>query len=95
MRLYGFQGQAGRWKVEELDTREEGPRMLVGENVAAVITDRRALAFSAFTGGFFTQNLSLDEMIVEDMVNDNVVILSTVTRRLVFRSQLAVWTELR
>jgi hypothetical protein len=93
--LYGFQGPLGRWKTEDLGVREEIRDTLVAENVAVVITDRRALAFSAFTGGFFPQDLSTDEPVVSSAVNANVVILTTGTRRWIFRSQLAVWAELR
>jgi len=94
-RLYGFQGPLGRWKTEDLGVREEIRDTLVAENVAVVVTDRRALAFSAFTGGFFQQDLSTDEPVASSAVNANVVILTTGTRRWIFRSQLAVWAELR
>lgn len=93
--LYGFQGQVGRWKTEDLGVQEEMRNTLVDELVAVVVTDRRALAFSAFTGGFFPQDLSPDEPVLATAVNDNVVILATGIRRLIFRSQLAVWAELR
>ena len=94
-RLYGFQGPLGRWKTVDLGVREEIRDTLVAENVAVVVTDRRALAFSAFTGGFFQQDLSTDEPVASIAVNANVVILTTGTRRWIFRSQLAVWAELR
>lgn len=93
--LYGFQGPLGRWKTEDLGVREEIRDTLVAENVAVVVTDRRALAFSAFTGGFFQQDLSTDDPVVASAINANVVILTTGTRRWIFRSQLAVWSELR
>jgi hypothetical protein len=93
--LYGFQGPLGRWKTEDLGVREEIRDTLLAENVAVVVTDRRALAFSPFTGGFFQQDLSTDDPVVSSAVNANVVILTTGTRRWIFRSQLAVWAELR
>jgi len=93
--LYGFQGQLGRWKTEDLGVREEVRDTLMADHVAVVVTDRRALAFSAFTGGFFQQDLSSDEPVLSGTVNDNVVILSTGARRWIFRSQLAIWAELR
>ena len=71
------------------------PRYLGGRESCGVVTDRRALAFSAFTGGFFQQDLSSDEPVLSGAVNDNVVILSTGARRWIFRSQLAIWAELR
>src|SRR5205823_3486764 len=62
---------------------------------ALVVTSTRLLAFSAFTGGFFIKDLSTEDPVIETTVNDNIVILSTVNRRLIFRSQLAAWAELR
>ena len=60
-----------------------------------MLTSRRALAFSAFTGGFFVQDISNDDPVIETVINDNIAILSTKNRRFIFRSQLAVWTEFR
>lgn len=94
-KLYGFQALAGRWKIEELGAREEQRKVLVADHVAVVVTERRLLAFSAFTGGFFSQELFLDESVTETTVNDNIVILSSPMRQLIFRSQLAIWQELR
>lgn len=94
-RIFGFQGPFGRWKVEDFSLGEDFREMLVGTHVAVMLTSRRALGFSAFTGGFFAQDLPTDEPVIETMVNDNVVILSTAGRRLIFRSQVAVWGELR
>ena len=95
-RVFGFQGTSGLWKVEDL-TRlgDDFQQILVGAHVAVVLTNRRALAFSAFTGGFFAQDLSTEDPVIETVVNDNIVILSTVNRRLIFRSQLAAWAEFR
>jgi len=95
-RVFGFQGTSGLWKVEDL-TRlgDDFQQILVGAHVAVVLTNRRALAFSAFTGGFFIKDLSTEDPVIETTVNDNIVILSTANRRLIFRSQLAAWAELR
>ena len=95
-RVFGFQGSSGLWKVEDL-TRlgDDFQQILVGAHVAVVLTNRRALAFSAFTGGFFIKDLSTEDPVIETTVNDNIVILSTVNRRLIFRSQLAAWAEIR
>jgi hypothetical protein len=96
-RVFGFQGTSGGlWKVEDL-TRlgDDFQQILVGAHVAVLLTNRRALAFSAFTGGFFIKDLSTEDPVIETTVNDNIVILSTANRRLIFRSQLAAWAELR
>jgi len=96
-RVFGFQGTSGGlWKVEDLNRLgDDFQQILVGAHVAVVLTNRRALAFSAFTGGFFIKDLSTEDPVIETTVNDNIVILSTVNRRLIFRSQLAAWAELR
>jgi len=96
-RVFGFQGTLGGfWKVEDLNRLgDDFQQILVGAHVAVVLTNRRALAFSAFTGGFFIKDLSTEDPVIETTVNDNIVILSTVNRRLIFRSQLAAWAELR
>ena len=95
-RVFGFQGTSGLWKVEDL-TRvgDDFQQILVGAHIAVLLTNRRALAFSAFTGGFFIKDLSTEDPVIETTVNDNIVILSTANRRLIFRSQLAAWAELR
>ncbi len=59
-----------------------------------MVTNHRALGFSAFTGGFFSQDLPLNEVFNATTVNDNIVILRSKRRRLIFRSQLAAWKEL-
>ena len=94
-RLYGFLGLSGRWSAEELGAREELRDVVVADHITVAVTERRVLAFSAFTGGFFSQDLQLGERVTETMANDNIVILTTPVRRLIFRSQLKIWTELR
>ena len=94
-RVYGFQGRLGRWKVQDLQAREKQNLVIVKDLVAVLVTDRRALAFSAFTGGFFGVDLPINEPIRETKSNDNIVILSVGNRQLLFRSSLASWTELR
>lgn len=92
--LYGFQSELGRWKREPWGAGETFVNSIIEDQVGVVITNRRALGFSAFTGGFFSQNLPNDSMIDEVQVNDNVVIIHLAGLKLVFRSGLAIWTEL-
>jgi hypothetical protein len=81
--------------VENYSVGEDFQAMHVLTHIAVVLTNHRALAFSAFTGGFFAQDLSTDEPVLDTTINDNVVILSTVSRRLIFRAQVPLWSELR
>ncbi|MCI0528852.1 MAG: hypothetical protein L0Y56_15560, partial [Nitrospira sp.] len=69
--------------------------VVVADHVIVTVTERRVMAFSAFTGGFFSQDLILDERVTDTQANDNIIILTTPARRLIFRSQLRIWTELR
>ena len=93
--LFGFQGSQGAWKKMDLDLQEEIRQVVTGDNVAVVITNKHVLGFSAFTGGFFTEDLSNDETIQDVRINDNIAILEMPSRQLIFRSQLAIWAEVR
>jgi hypothetical protein len=59
-----------------------------------MVTNRRALGFSAFTGGFFPRDLPAGNQIQEIQINDHVVILHLSGFMLVFRSGLAIWAQL-
>ena len=93
--VYGFHENAGQWKVESLRPREILKHIIVQDHVAVIITSRQAFGFSAFTGGFFSKDLPLTDTEIKSEANDNIVILHLSDRHLVFRSGLAVWTELR
>jgi len=75
--------------------REQAAQPIVKDHLAVMVTNQRVLAFSAFTGGFFSEDLRTGETIDHVDANDNIVILKTPFRQLVFRSQMAVWAELR
>ncbi|GJL53276.1 MAG: hypothetical protein NPIRA02_04080 [Nitrospirales bacterium] len=94
-RVYGFQGEVGRWKVQELRPREALRHVIVKDHVAVLITANQVLGFSAFTGGFFSKDLPISQEMVSSQGNDNIVILRFPDRQLLFRSGLAMWTELR
>ena len=93
-RVYGFQSNLARWKKEAWRSGEMYLEDFVEDFVGVLVTDRRALGFSAFTGGFFSQDLPLGNPIQEVQSSDNVVVIHLLTRMLVFRSGLAVWAEL-
>jgi hypothetical protein len=92
--LYGFQSDLGRWKREPWGAGEMLVNSVVEDHVGLVITNRRAVAFSAFTGGFFSKDLPSGNAIDDMQVNDNVVIIHLSGLTLVFRSGLAIWAEL-
>jgi hypothetical protein len=92
--VYGFQSDLGRWKREPWGAGEIFVNSVVDDYVGVLITNRRALGFSAFTGGFFSKDLPSGNPILNMQVNDNVVIIHLSGLTLVFRSGLAIWAEL-
>jgi hypothetical protein len=91
---YGFQSDLGRWKRDPWGAGETLVNSVVNDNVAVLITNRRALGFSALTGGFFPQDLPSGNAIEQTEANANVVVIHLSGLMLVFRSGLAVWTVL-
>ncbi len=91
---YGFQSDRGRWKRESWGAGEFLQNSAVKAHIAVMVTNRRALGFSAFTGGFFPRDLPAGNQIQEIQINDNVVILHLSGFMLVFRSGLAIWAQL-
>ncbi len=92
--VYGFQSRQARWKREVWGAGETELDHAIEDHVALFVTNRRALAFSAFTGGFFAEDLPVVNPAHEIQINDNIVILHLSDRQLVFRSGLAIWAEL-
>jgi hypothetical protein len=92
--VYGFQSDRGRWKRESWGAGESLRHSAVKGDIAVMVTNRRALGFSAFTGGFFPRDLPVGNQIQEIQINDNVVILHLPSLMLVFRSGLAIWAQL-
>lgn len=92
--VYGFQSDLGRWKKESWGAGETLVRSIVEDHVGVLLTNRRALGFSAFTGGFFSKDLPSGNAIQDLEINDNVVIIHLSALTLVFRSGLAIWAEL-
>jgi hypothetical protein len=92
--VYGFQSDLGRWKREPWGAGESFVKSVVEDFVGVLITNRRALGFSALTGGFFSKDLPSGNPILNMQVNDNVVIIHLSGLTLVFRSGLAIWAEL-
>jgi hypothetical protein len=92
--VYGFQSDLGRWKREPWGAGETFVKSVVKDYVGVLITNRRILGFSAFTGGFFSQDLPSGNSIHDMQVNDNIVLIHLSGVTLVFRSGLAIWAEL-
>ncbi len=92
--MYGFQSDRGRWKREAFSAGETLQQRAVKDSIAVFVTNRRALGFSSFTGGFFPRDLPVGDAIADIQINDSVLILHLSDSMLVFRSGLAIWAEL-
>ncbi len=92
--MYGFQSDRGRWKREVFGAGETLKQRAVKDSIAVFVTNRRALGFSSFTGGFFPRDLPVRNSIADIQINDSVIILHLSDSMLVFRSGLAIWAEL-
>ena len=92
--VYGFQTGRARWKREAWGAGEDLLDFAIEDHVALFVTTRRAVAFSAFTGGFFSEDLPVRAQVSDIQINDNIAILHLSDRKLVFRSGLAIWAVL-
>ena len=67
----------------------------MGENVAVLVTDRRALGLSSFQGGFAERKLQLKERVESVSAAANLATLRSDRRILIFRSPTRSWEERR
>ncbi len=93
--LYGFLSEQARWRREVWGAGETVLESAVEDRVALFVTNRRAVAFSATTGGFFSKDLPVRSQMYKIQINDTIAILHLSDRKLVFRSGLAIWADLR
>ena len=88
-RLQQQLGQSGRDTARRAREARDAARRC--ENVAVVVTDRRALGLSPLVGGFFSVDLLLKEKIESIDARANLVTLTTERRLLIFRSPTGSW----
>jgi hypothetical protein len=93
-RLLGFTS-AGNLIERSLGLRERVLVPRVGENVAVVVTDRRALGMSPQAGGFSEIRIQLEERIEAVEAASNLVTVTTNRRVLIFRGPTGSWGERR
>ncbi len=85
-------GFADRNLIEQdLGLREETLAFRVGQNVAVVVTNRRALGLSPFAGGFFAIPMELRERIESVEARSNIATVTTQHRLLIFRANTGSW----
>jgi len=93
--VYVFNGRTGTWATLNLPPNEEVLATGVSRNVAVLVTNRRAHAFSAFTGGFFSETLFGGTPEFDLKVGDNTATVLEDGRLLTFGSRASRWTVTR
>jgi hypothetical protein len=94
-RALGFDGGSRNLVESGLGPREIVIDRAAGENVAVVVTDRRALGLSSERGGFFEIRLRAGEQVESLSALAKHATLQTSQRLLVFRGETAAWEERR
>jgi hypothetical protein len=92
-RAFGFDGGSGNWVEASLGPRERVLAAAVANRVAALVTDRRALALSPIRGGFFEVALALQDAPLELSATGDLATLRTRTRLLVYGAGQSRWSE--
>jgi hypothetical protein len=93
VRAFGFDGGSGRIVEKDLGPREVVWAVNAGDNVGVVVTDRRALAVSAATGGFYPVHIRVSERLEGVSALASVVTLTLNDRLLIFRAFTRTWEE--
>jgi hypothetical protein len=92
-RLVGLTSGAPTWQALGISPGEQLVRFQAGANLAAVVTDRRAIAFGRT--GFVEEFLTPREEIRRAVIDDQSISLHTSYRVLVFQSGARGWTWVR
>lgn len=93
--VYGYQEGRGHWSSEALGTSEIVKQVRGRGHIAIAVTTERALAFSSYTGGFFSIPWSTDERVQSVDETGDAVMIRTSPRTLDFRAQTTEWVEIR
>lgn len=93
VRAIGFDGGSGNLVERTLGPREAVLASAVGENVALLVSDRRAFGLSPFKGGFFVAKLTLGERIEDVSAFADHATLTTSQRLLIFRATSGSFEE--
>ncbi len=93
-RLVAFTARPASWYQLSLGPGEKPREVLSDENVAAIVTPRRAIGFSALSNGFVEFTLLPTEDLERSTVSDDSVTLVLPHRILVFRAGDKRWSSL-
>lgn len=94
-RVVGFDSVNRNAAVASIGPQESWGQISVSANVAVVMTNRRALALGAGSGGFFEVKLRVGEMVEYVSAFANHATVSTPDRLLIFRAPTGAWGERR
>lgn len=90
-RIFGFFG-TGTWAEVGLGLREVVVDARVGPGTGVVVTNRRALALSSDSGGFFETRLQIRERIESVRTLSSIATVTTSERTLVFKGPSGSWS---
>ena len=93
-RLAGFGPDFTGWSERPLGPSDGPLRIRVEDNLAVVLSRRRAIGFSP-TSGFVDVPLDADDRVEEVSFRDGSAVLTTPRRILIFRAGSGLWTELQ
>ena len=93
-RVAGITSASPVWHSAELAGDEYVREIVSGAQVAAVVTDRRAIGFAAGSG-FVAESLGSTERLLRSSTDDHSVQLVTSSRVLVFQKGARRWTWVR
>jgi hypothetical protein len=93
-RVVALAATSAAWSQLSLGSREQLRTVVADANLGAVVTDRRAVAFSHASGGFVGVALSPKEYIESLSLEESSVTLVTSRRVLIFRAGAPLWTDL-
>lgn len=93
-RLVGFSAELGIWVGIGLGPGEHPRKIDADGNIAAVVTPRRAIAFSSRSKGFVEEPLSPEEDVERASISDASVTLVLPHKILIFRAGDSRWSSL-
>jgi hypothetical protein len=93
-RLVGFTPELGNWVELDLGPGEHPRKIDADGNIAAIVTPRRAIAFSSRSLGFIAEPLSPQEDVEEASFSDAAVTLVLAHKVLIFHAGASQWSSI-
>ena len=93
-RLVAYSAQPATWFALSLGPGEKPREVISDQNVAAIVTPRRAIGFSPLSNGFVEFTLLPGEDVERSTLASDSVTLVLAHRILIFRAGAKLWTSL-